>query len=401
MQGNLSLQPFNNAVKRYLDALSNSSSNVRRRERSNCRNLLKFMGRSEARCLEPSLVEAWLDALHDSEIELRQKRLSTVRRLLAMTPGNQAEILAEWIDVNRDRLVGSNGKVILLHRHINNAQEESERYMNEAERLYQSGASERAGALARRALKTHASCLRALALLGVLDLEGSRPDLALKRFREALVLSGDPSERNGNDGVAAVLDGLGRTLMAVDHLDEAFEVYSRLRAAGPRWDTLACPILGRIALMRDEPEVAAEWFQHGDPINQFNAFMARCAMGEPFRAFIAFCRGVLANPFVPPELLQRAERRFRDSYDPALFETLDESARAYALGWGDLWIQWPHALRALGKLWDHPTIRTYLIRALPIARRDPASPRLAVLVHACALQLKKDDAAVASIEGYE
>ena len=43
MEGSTTLQPFNDAVKRYLDALSSSSSNVRRRERSNCKNLLRFL----------------------------------------------------------------------------------------------------------------------------------------------------------------------------------------------------------------------------------------------------------------------------------------------------------------------------------------------------------------------
>ncbi|HIA03441.1 MAG TPA: hypothetical protein EYN66_16300 [Myxococcales bacterium] len=397
MEGSPTLQPLNDAVKRYLDALSSSASNVRRRERSNCRHLLRFLGDSPSLQLEPALVEAWLDALHDSEIELRRKRLRTIRRLLAMTPGNQAEQLAGWIDLHRDRLAGGNGNIILLNRFKDTAKEDAERLMDEAERLHLAGASSRAAAIARRALKTHAICLRAHALMGVLELESDRPDLALKRFREALVLSGDPSERDGNDGIAAVLDGLGRTLISVGHLDEAFEVYSRLRVAGPRWSAISCPILGRIALLRDEPEVAAEWFQHGDAINQYSAFLARCALGDEFRAFIALCRGLLANPFVPPELLQRAERRFQDSMDKDVFRTLDEAASAYALGWADVWIQWPHSLQALGELWDHPAVRGFLMRALPLAKRDPASPRLAVFVHACASQLKQDKRALAVI----
>jgi hypothetical protein len=362
---------------------------------------LRFIDQTAAERLEPELIEAWLDALHDSEIELRRKRLSTIRRLLAMTPGNQAEQLAGWIDSHRDRLVVGNGKVILLNRHQDTACEDAERFMDEAERLHMAGASSRASAVARRALKTNPSCLRAHALMGVLELEANRPDLALKRFREALVLSGDPSERNGNDGVAAVLEGLGRTLISVGHLDEAFEVYSRLRVAGPRWNELSCPVLGRIALLRHEADVAAEWFQHGAGINQYSAFLSRCATGEPFRAFIALCRGLLANPLVPPELLHRAERRFQDSFDDETFRVLDESARSYAIGWGDIWIQWPHALKALSELWNHPAIRAYLMRALPVAKRDPASPRLAVFVHACASQLQKDERAVAAIEDEE
>lgn len=378
-------------VRRYLDALSSASIAVRRREHGNCKQLLAFLGAARAPALSRETLAAWLDATGEDGIEARRRRLTTARRLVALTPGEDAERLAVWIDQNRQRLSdGDDGRrVIKLRPDAPTERVTADRYAEHAETIHREGGRTQAAALARRALRHDPVCLRALALLGVLDLEAHRPELALRRFREALVLAGDPVERNGTEGIAAVLDGLGRTLIAVGQLGEAYEVYRRLRTAGPRWNAHASPILGRIALLRDEPEAAAEWLQSSSPIEQFSVFFCRALAGDVQRALIALCRGLLANPFVPPVLLHAAQWRFEESFDPARLEALKVDARRYALEWGDVWARQPALAKIFRELWDHPATRAYLMRVLPLAERDAASPRLAVFVHATASSLRK------------
>jgi len=392
MGAKLTAHKLDKTIERYLDALSTSSTSVKRRERANCRQLTRFFDQQDTEVLTPDLVQAWLQATEDHQHDLRQNRLSTVRRLVALTPGHAAEQLAEWIDSNRNRLVqsGRTGKVILLRPSNPKEREEAKRYAMQAQELYDSGAKSRASALAKRAVQSDHCCLLAHALLGVLELEDGRPDIALKRFREALVLSGDPSHRDGMEGIASVLDGLGKTLVSVDHVDEAIEVYDRLRRAGPKWDAISSVALGRIALGKNEPDTAARWFQRGSQLHQYNVFLAQTIAGEPFKALIALCRGMLANPFVPPELVQNDQFRFVDAMPSDTADALMAEAQTYATEWGDTWIRWHFALRVVAETWDHPAVRTFLMRALPMVQRNPTSPRLGAFVHACASQLHAD-----------
>ena len=378
-------------VRRYLDALGSASMAVRRRERANCQNLLKFIDQEGLVDLSPA-IETWVQAAGDTG-DARRRRVTTLRRLFALTPGAEADNLAAWIDANRKRLIGSriNGKVVSLHGPSPDPDRDAaEDYATQGRKYYEDGDFQRARALARRALKLDPCCLHAHALYGLLELIEDRPDAALRQFRQALVLGGDPGERRSTEGIARVLDGLGQTLLAVGCFEEAYEVYRRLRHASEEWSEHCAPVLGRTALMVDRPEDAAEWFATTGPLGQFNVLMARLACGDPFRASIAFCRGILENPFVPPELLSGAERRFEDSFDDDETARLREQAEGYLLEWGPIWEQDTTQLPQLARLWDHPATRSFLMRALPISTRNPASTRLAVFIHAAASALKKD-----------
>ena len=224
-------------------------------------------------------------------------------------------------------------------------------------------------------------------MLGVLSLEADQPGHALRQFRAALVLSGDPSDRNGLEGVPEVLHGLGRTLLRVGCFEEAREVFVRLRYAGPEWRALAEPVLGRIAIGASDLAQAAVHFAAAPAIHQFNVAMVRMLTGEPMRTAIAYFRGLLANPHVPPVLLERVDLRFQFALGEETSHRLEAAARAFAIDWGPVWTPQPELLAALARLWDHPLSRSFLMRALPLCRREPASPRLAVYVHSAATEL--------------
>ncbi len=379
-------------VERYLSAIGGASMTVRRRERANCQRLLAFLDANDLP-LEARAVEAWLDSAGPHKPDARRRRLTTVRRLLALTPGAQADNLSSWIDANRDRLIGRgrNGKVVALHpvEPGSDDREQARRIAEQGFELFEEGDLVGARALARRAIKIEPSCLLGHALLGQVELEDNRPDAALRQFRQALVFAGDPGERDSTEGIARVLDGLGKTLLGLGCLEEAYEVYRRLRHASEEWSMRTGPVLGRTALLLDQFAEAAEWFGTGEPLDQYNAAMARLVDGDIFRAAIALCRGLLVNPFVVPEMLHAAELRFASGISDDRREELGDQAKCYSLEWGGLWARRPGLNDALQRLWDQPALRTFLMRALPIAERNPASPRLAVLIHQTASTIQK------------
>lgn len=378
-------------VRRYLDAIGGAPLSVRRRERAHCDQLLEFLQDGD-QLLDRRSVEAWLGSGADGGAEVARHRLATLRRLVALTPGGAADELALWIDANRQRILRAYApKVVPLRaRQEPNDREVADRFATEARSCYERDEPRRARALARRALRLDACCLEAHAVIGSIELDEERPEAALRQFRQALVLSGDPGERRGTEGIAQVLDGLGRTLMAVHCLDEAYEVYRRLVHAGPRWNTRCGPILGRITAVLERPEEAAGWFATGAPVHQYGVLLARLREHDTFRAAIAFCRGLLANPYVPACLLSDAEPRFRDAFSAARVAELDAEAQVYADDWSDLWTRWRELLPWLHAMWDHPATRSFLMRALPASQRAPTSPRLGVFVHQAASAIKAD-----------
>jgi tetratricopeptide (TPR) repeat protein len=379
-------------VERYLAAIGGASMTVRRRERANCRHLLGYLENNEA-LLDPATVELWLESAGLAGSDARRRRLTTVRRLMALTPGPQADNLALWIDANRPRLIGRKpkGKVVQLRPVESGADDRRQamRYAKEGFELFDGGDLNGARALARRALKVETSCLMAHALLGRVELDEGRLDAALRQFRQALVFAGDPGERESHKGIARVLDGLGRTLCALGADEEAFEVYRRLVHAGPEWAIRISPELGRLALGMDRTGEAADWFAAGAPLDQYGAVLARLVDDDAFRAAIALCRGLLGNALVVPELLTGAERRFTDDLEADELTAMRDEARRYALLWAGIWARRPGLDASLKRLWDHPSIRTFLMRARPLARRNPASPRLAVLIHQAASAVRK------------
>ena len=374
-------------VQRYLDAIGGSPTAVQRREGSNCRNLLKYLANRGTEELSKEAVEDWLELTSAGRTENRRRRLSTVRRLVALTPGPEAEHIATWIDTNRTRLIrsGVQGKVVAIRpepgRDVDRGRETFER----AEAWYDRDEPQRARALVRRALRLDPYCLKAHALLGVIALEAGRPEAALRQFREALVLSGDPGERDGMEGVPEVLEGLGRTLRSIGCVDEAYEVYTRLRMAGKGWHDHSVPILGAVSLQRGKVSEAAEWFARGAPVQQFNVHLVRLLEDEPLRAMISFCRGVLSNPFVPPTLLGPGDR-FAECFSSAQVTQLQGEARRFQTLWGSQWTDYG-AQEIMSLVWEHPATRGFLMRSLPLFLRMPTSPKLGAFVHAAAASL--------------
>jgi tetratricopeptide (TPR) repeat protein len=381
-------------VDRYLDALRGASPSVRRREGANARSFLRHLNEHESDQLSREAIRQWLDASGEASHELRSRRFTTLRRLMALMPGRFADEMAAWMDTNRKQLTSGGsrgGKVIAIQAWRSRPQErieQAERYMSDARRAFDRGEYSGAGALARRALKSHPACLGAHALLGILDLESKRPDLALRRFREAMVLAGDPGDRRDMEGIASVLDGLGRTMLYVGQVSDARDVYRKLARVSRAWEASTGPILGRIALMKGELEEAVHWFGVDDnSIGQYNVFLARMMESSAMKAAIAFCRATLGNPLVPPILTRTAEERFRESLDDARVSELSEAAHQYGEDFADLWAIEPWLIPAFCALWDHPATRSFLMRALPLSQSNPASPRLAVFVHVAASKL--------------
>jgi len=301
--------------------------------------------------------------------------------------------MALWLDNNRKRLLGarSRHRVVPLHSlpdASTQAREEALRYAKEAERWYNEGSRARSMPLAKRALKVNPACLRAHALIGVLELQADRPERALRQLRQALVLAGDLSGEPDVDGVAAVLDGLGRAMIYVGHVDDAYDVYLRVVRINREWEGKAAGTMGRLALLRDEPTESARWFQLScESLRHYNVFLAQVESGNALQAMISLGRGFLTNPLVPSELLARTERRFEDSFECDLAESMGKEAHNYAVSHRELWDRDPTMRDLLAALWDHAATRTFLMRALPVAKRSPASARLAVFIHNMASQL--------------
>ena len=382
-------------VSRYLDALAGANLALRKGERDNCRNLLRYL-RRVGEGLSPGTAEPWLTGEGSLTRNARKRRAATLRRLVALAGGPEADLVADWLDQNRGRLVGRGGggtqeKVVML-REPESEEEIAKRYTTEARDYHTKGAPTRARALARRALRLDPICLEAHALLGILALEDQRPDAALRQFRQALVLSSDPTGRTV-DGVAQILNGLGRTLLSVSCYEEAYEVYRRLRHASQEWNDLCLPILGTASLMLEKPDEASEWYSRSTPLMQYNTLLARLLADDRNRRLvgIALCRGLLANPFVPSALIADAEPRFRELFDDKERARLDTEARRFAADHDEIWKRWDGPLETFRTLWDSPAIRSFLMRALPVAAKNPASPRLPVLIHQTAQKLEETD----------
>jgi tetratricopeptide (TPR) repeat protein len=317
-----------------------------------------------------------------------------------MTPGADAERLAAWLDANRQQLIdsGATAKVVAIRSPTETGREEAEACAQKALDHQREGDLERAEALARHALSLHPSCLRAHALLGILKLESNQPETALEQFRQALVLSGDPQDRNGITGITDVLAGLGRTLMSLGCLEEAFEVFDRLRRTQTEHAAVARAALGHIAFLKDEVETSATWFAQCDPIHQYNVYLGRSLQGEAFTGAIGLCRGLLANPFVPSVLLG-VERRFEELVSNQQLQIWNAEARQYVDDWGELWLRWPGMVDRLREDWDSPAIRKFMMRTTPILLKTPTSPRLAVWIHRTATELVAEDASRDSTTG--
>jgi tetratricopeptide (TPR) repeat protein len=376
-------RPIDEVVRRYLAAIQGVSRGLRRRERANCLSLLEHLGGQGALMPTQDLIHDWL---FDAPVETRRRRLTTLRRLLALTPGTDAAHLARWIDDNRRQLGAPprHEKVIPIFRHDLVARETARDRARQARALYDEGNFEASRALAEEALESDPASMPAHAVVGMLHLEDGRPFAALQQFRQALVLGGDPAERDGIEGIPEVLSGLGRALLLVGCVDEAREVYTRLVRAGPEWRRHSAPYLGRIALLLDQPEAAADAFIDGSPLDQFNVMLARLRTGESMKASIAFYRAILENPFVPPILLRQDEHRFLETLPEEDVERRLAEARRYTTDHAEFWARWPGLLRKLRRYWDLPATRSFLMRALPMQLRSPAAAQLAVLVHSAA-----------------
>ncbi len=380
-------------VDRYLDALRGSSLQIRRRERSNCNSLLRFLKQSGALELSGKFVETWLDRAGEANSDTRLRRFSTLRRLVALSSGKDTIRVAQWLDHNRKRLLGARSRlrVVPIRSLLETSQQErdeGDRYAKEAERWFEEGSRARARPLAKRALKHNPACLRAHALLGRLELDADRPERALRQLRQALVMAGDLGAEPDVNGIGLVLDGLGQAMIYVGHVDDAYDVYTRVVRISQAWESKVAPTMGRLALLRDNPVEAANWFQlSGESLRHYNVFLAHVEAGEPMRAMIALGRGFLTNPIVPTELLASSEGRFEDSLDDELAASMRDDAHAYAISHRELWDRDPTIRDLLETLWDHAATRSFLIRALPVAQRNPQSARLAVFIHTMASKL--------------
>ena len=379
-----------NTVRRYLSAIESAAQHVRRREQANCKNFLRYLDQ-EGR-LDESTVGTWITRAGSARSEVRQRRLSTVRRLLAMTPGADAERLATWLDQNRQQLLqsGHTAKVVALRSPTEASKVEAEQCAEKAYVFREKGELERAEALARHALTHHPACLRAHALIGLLKLEANQPETALEQFRQALVLSGDPHDRNGIEGITDVLAGLGKTLLHLGCVDEAFEVYDRLRRAQTVHADDARAALGRIAFLKDEVDTAAQWFSKCSPTLQYNVYLARSLQGERFSAAIALARGIITNPQVPCMLLG-IPNRYANMLAAEQQEEWERNAREFTEEWGDLWLRWPGIIERFKQDWESPVIRKFMMRIAPVFISSPTSPRLAVWIHRAATELQLDD----------
>jgi len=230
-----------------------------------------------------------------------------------------------------------------------------------------------------------------------MELQAGRPDRALRQLRQALVMAGDLSGEPDVDGVAAVLDGLGRAMIYVGHVDDAYDVYMRVVRINREWEGKASGTMGRLCLLRDEPGEAARWFQlSSEPLRHYDVFLAHVESGNALQSMISLGRGLLTNPLVPSELLARSEGRFEESFEPELAQSLRKAAHEYAVSHRELWDRDPTMRGFLAALWDHPAVRTFLMRALPLAKRSPTSTRLAVFIHNMASQLSQ----FAHVEGF-
>ncbi len=372
---------MDDVVRRYLGAIQGAQTRVRRRERANCLSLLSLLGDESSLIPSERLIEQWLgDASHDT----RRHRLTTLRRLLAITPGDDAAALANWVDENRRRLTKSIDKVVPLFPSGARQRSEARREATEALDLLARGDAERARFLADHALELDPACMPAHAVVGTIELDAQRPFAALQQFRQALVLAGDPSERDGIEGIPDVLAGLGRALLVLGCLDEAREVFMRLSRAGSEWRRHSATPLGRIAFVLDEPESAVELLADGRPIDQFSVMLARLRLAEPLKAAIAFYRGLLDNPFVPATLLRLGDKRFENAFPAEMRDEKLRAAKAYAIEFAEFWARAPGTLRLLRRHWDLPTTRAFMMRTLALEGITPASARVAVWVHAAA-----------------
>jgi len=380
-------------VDRYLDALRGSSLQIRRRERSNCSSLLQFLKQSGALELNEKFVEAWLDRAGEANTDTRLRRFSTLRRLVALSSGKETIRVAQWLDRNRKRILGARSRlqVVPIRSLLDTSQQErdeADRYAREAERWFEEGSRARARPLAKRALKHNPGCLRAHALIGRLDLDAGHPGRALRQLRQALVMSGDLGAEPDVNGIGVVLDGLGQAMIYVGHVDDAYDVYTRVVRISREWESKAAPTMGRLALLRDNPVEAANWFQlSSESLRHYNVFLAHVEAGDPMRAMIALGRGLLTNPIVPSELLASSEGRFEESFDEDRAATLRGEAHVYAISHRELWDRDPTMRDLLETLWDHAATRSFLMRALPVAQRTPQSARLAVFIHTMASKL--------------
>ena len=374
------------SVRRYLSAIESAAQHVRRREQANCRNFLRYL--DEVGRLDESTVETWICRSGSARSEVRRRRLSTIRRLLAMTPGPDAERIAGWLDTNRKHLMQSDqtAKVVAIRPASETHREDAEQLADKAHTLHAEGEIDRAEALARHALAQHPACLRAHALLGVIQLEAQRPEAALNQFRQALVLSGDPYDRDGIEGITDVLAGLGRTLMTLDCLDEAFDVYNRLRLSRTAHAITARAALGRIAFLKDEVDTAATWFSQCEPLLQYNVYLARSVQGERFQAAIALSRALIANPLLPCSLIG-LNQTYTNMWPDEARRNWSLQARSYTDDWGELWLRWPGIVEGLRQDYESPAIRKFMMRIATTVLENPTSPRLAVWIHRAASTL--------------
>ena len=378
---------LDDVVRRYLPAIASADKSLRRRERAHCASLLEHLDDHAASAPTPALVEDWLEGVPS---DARRRRLTTLRRLLALTPGADAAELARWLDEHRKALnVDSGDNVVQLFREDSQARQAARREALEARTRLAEGDREQAQYLAARALELDPACMPAHAVVGDLALDDERPFAALQQFRQALVLGGDPAERDGIEGIPDVLAGLGRALLTLGCLEDAREVYLRLARAGFEWRRHSATPLGRIALLLEESETAAEAFGEGPPIDQYNVMLARLRTNELTKAAIAFYRAVLENPLVPARLL-KLEDRFAESLDGEEFARRDGEALAYQATFGELWSRTRGGARWLRRFWDYPGTRSFLMRALPLRASNPGSPRFGVLIHAAATAAIRD-----------